>query len=876
MGMNGAHEQFSEQFYKWERRGRGWEVFETPVSPEPPFRPFHGHYLSQAPVIDDGRKPTFLSSFVQNLSRKLSTAPPEPPAPPVEEEEPEPEPLYRGPLLELQTYLPAKLDISKEIFEQFLSNLSLCREPIAFELFGVPNRVIVQFASHPDDAPLVRRQLQAYFPEVLFQQRQGTLENAWRNLESRAEFAAEFGLEHEFMLPLASGRIDPFIGIIGALSELQQGELGLFQVLFQPARHRWADSITNSVTGADGKPFFVDTPELADAAKTKVARPLFAAVVRIAIKTKRPERMLQLGRDIAGSLRVFTNLQGNSLIPLHNKDYPTLEGHIEDVLHRQTRRTGMLLNSDELIGFVHLPSSIVRSPVLERDTHRTKGAPASARNAEGLFLGYNVHLGESIPVRLTPDQRVRHTHIIGVTGAGKSTLLFNLIRQDIENGQGVGVLDPSGDLIDRILGIIPASRIKDVILVDPSDTDFPIGFNILSAHSNTEKRLLASDLVSMLQRLSTPFGVQMENVLQYAILAVLESSKGGTLIDLQRFLSETGFRNEFLATVSQPQVQYYWKTVFPHLPGGKSIGSVLTRLQTFLTEESIALMVSQRENRLNFGKIMDTGKIFLAKLPEGLMGEEDADLFGTLLVAKFQQLAMSRQGQEESSRPDFWLYIDEFDHFITPSMAKILSRTRKYRLGLTLAHHQLHQLQQSPDVASAVMSNPATRIVFHVGDDDAKKLADGFSFFEQRDFQNLAKGQTICRIERADADFNLSVPLPEEADEVITARRRDEVIKASREEYGRPRAEVEAAWRANLGTATPLSEQPKPKSSASPLPKVAESKPVPHVAEVPKTTVEQPPETADAGEAESQHATIKKQIAAEAALLDYTVSATPG
>jgi hypothetical protein len=281
------------------------------------------------------------------------------------------------------------------------------------------------------------------------------------------------------MLPLASGKIDPFIGIIGALSELRMGELALFQVLFQPAHNPWAESITNSVTGADGRPFFVDVPELADAAKTKVARPLFAAVVRIAIKTQRRERMLQLGRDLAGSLRVFTHPQGNALIPLHNDDYPTPEDHIEDVLLRQTRRTGMLLNSDELIGFVHLPSSAVRSPVLERDAGRTKAAPASVRHAHGLLLGDNVHVGESVEVRLTPDQRVQHTHIIGATDTGKSTLLFNLIRQDIENGDGVGVLDPHGDLIDRILGVVPESRIDDVVLVDPSDANFPVGFNIL-------------------------------------------------------------------------------------------------------------------------------------------------------------------------------------------------------------------------------------------------------------------------------------------------------------------------------------------------------------------------------------------------------------
>jgi hypothetical protein len=193
------------------------------------------------------------------------------------------------------------------------------------------------------------------------------------------------------MLPLASGKIDPFIGIIGALSELQQGELGLFQVLFQPAHQAWPESIVRSVTHADGKPFFVDSPELASAAENKVARPLFAAVVRIFVRTKELERLLRLALDLAGSLRVFAHPNGNELIPLKNDDYPFVE-HIEDVLQRQSRRSGMILNSDELIGFVHLPSSAVRSPVFQRQTTKTKAAPMIARHGNAL-LGNNDHAG---------------------------------------------------------------------------------------------------------------------------------------------------------------------------------------------------------------------------------------------------------------------------------------------------------------------------------------------------------------------------------------------------------------------------------------------------------------------------------------------------
>jgi len=860
--MPSVHEQLSEQFYKWEARGRGWQVFEEPVYPEPPFVPFHGHYLPEAPAVDDGRKPTFLSSIFRKISQNT------PPSVIAEvEEEPEPTPLVRDSLVEFQTSLPADLDIGKEAFEQFLRNLALCREPVAFELIGINGRVSVQFVAGQHDAPQVCRLLQSYFPEATFQPKGDNLQQAWESCEGDEILVYEFGLAREFMLPLASGKLDPFIGMVGALSEMSRGDLGLFQILFQPAREPWAENILRSVTHSDGKPFFVNQPELTGAAENKIQHPLYAAVVRIATKGETYERALEIACDMAGSLRVFAQPQGNELIPLENdENYPDDE-HIADVIRRQSRRSGMLLNSDELIGFVHLPSSAVRSPALTRDSGKTKAAPANVRNKTGLFLGNNVHFDESIPVRLTKEQRLRHTHIIGATGTGKSTLLFNLIRQDIENKQGVAVLDPSGDLIDRILAIIPDSRIDDVILVNPYDTDFPIAFNILQAHSEDERNILASDLVSMFRRFSE-LGVQMDVVLRNAILAIMNSSTGGTLADLHNFLiDDDDFRKRFLTTVKDESVLNFWQKVFPRLPGGKSIGSVLIRLHTFLDQKPFRLMVTQRENRLNFADIMDSGKIFLAKLPEGLMGAEDSYLLGTLLVSKFQQTAMARQARAESDRPDFWLYIDEFDNFITPSMAMILSKTRKYHLGLTLAHHNLQQLQADAKVASAVMTNPATRIVFKVGGDDAKKLAEGFTFFEAQDFRNLEKGQAICSVERSDFDFNLSVPLPDEINEAEAAKRREKIIASSRARYGTPRGQEQVVPTSPPAPAIPhVTEPPKPSEIPKPA-EVSVTKLAPPVV-VPESVEEE----TDTDLENEQHNNIKNEIRDEAETLDYTAT----
>jgi hypothetical protein len=608
---------------------------------------------------------------------------------------------------------------------------------------------------------------------------------------------------------------------------LGENEVGVFQVIFGPVRHPWSESIFQSVTDGAGDAFFVNAPALFSGAKQKIARLLYAAVLRVAAKSSKTDRVTDIARNIIGALGVFENPKGNHIIPLRNDGYVSLD-HEGDMLRRESHRSGMLLNSDELISLVHLPSADVHSTKLRGQVSKSKAAPAVVLHDQGLVLGSNVHLEVEMKVVLTPEQRMRHVHIIGASGTGKSTLFFNCIRQDIESGRGVALLDPHGDLVDRILGIIPPERIDDVVLLDPSDLEFPVGFNILHAHSELEKTLLASDLVSVFERLSKSWGDQMGSVLSNAILAFLESDKGGSLSDLRRFLLEPAFRESFLGTVRDPGVVYYWRKGFPVLSGNKSIGPVLTRLETFLTPKSIRYMVSQTENKLDFAQILDGGKIFLAKLSQGAIGKENSYLLGTLLVSKLQQLAMSRQAQEEAQRRDFYLYIDEFHNFITPSMAEILSGARKYRLGLVLAHQDLRQLERDREVASAVVSNSYTRVCFRVGDQDARALENGFTSFEARDLQNLGTGSAICRVERSDFDFNLAVPNAVYPPDAEAAARRREVIAASRAKYATPRAQIEAML--NDG------QTPPPPAPPSPVVAPVQPKPIP-----PSPKLELPP-----------------------------------
>jgi hypothetical protein len=818
--MKTVFEQLRENIERWEVRGRGVLTFAEPVSPRPPFVPFPGHRLREYGSGDDGVRHTKISGLLAKLSslvRGTVEQKAELPISDAGEENEQINPDWCGEELEpveLRVRLPAGTSANRDSVVPFLTNLSLIEQPLAFEIIGTSDESWVQWAASASDADEVGDQLQAHFPGVKVSTGSEGLQKVCR---PEAETAiVELALGNAFMWPLASVKHEPFVGLIGALEALLPGEAGIFQVIFTPVFDPWAESTLAAVTKADGKPFFDDGASLVKAAAEKTDGPLFGAVVRLAGIADDYDRAWQIVRRMAPALRHFARADGNKLVPLHNDDYDEVE-HVMDLLQRRSRRCGMLLNLDELSGLVHLPSAAVQSKKFKRIETSTRAAEGQKTEGAGVCIGINQHDGSSTEVRLTQEQRVRHCHILGGTGTGKSTLLFSMIQQDIHNGEGIAVLDPHGDLIDRVLGIIPPERLCDVVLLDPADEQFVIPFNILSAHSDFEKQLLASDLVSVFQRLSTSWGDQMNSVFQNAVLAFLESTEGGTLADLRRFLLDADWRGRFLQTVADPDVRFYWQRAFPQLGGNKSIGPIITRLETLLSPKPIRFMVSQRENRLDFGAMMDTGKIFLAKLPQGQIGRENAFLLGSLVMTKLQQMAMSRARVPAAMRRPFYCYIDEFHHFITPSLAEVLSGARKYGLGLVLAHQDLKQLDRDKDVGSSVLSNAFTRIVFRVGDSDARALSEGFAHFEARDLQSLAIRQAICRIERADHDFNLSVPLLEPVPQELEAHQRAAAIEASHSTYAIARREVEAALLQKLEADELSIKVPKEKKPRDPI-----------------------------------------------------------
>ena len=764
-----------EQFYAWERRGRGWYKADFVADLEPPFEPFWGHFIEGDEIIDDAKTPSVLSAVAELFV-------PKPPAP---LKEPEPPPLQaypfqdESPLSLFVIHFPRTGKPTVSRMEQLLVMLSYKTLPMSLEIIGTDTAIAVQVTCREDDAGYLCSQCKAFFPDCIIEEPEQDMLVEVLDAD-QALSMLDFGLSDEFMLPLSTHQSDgdPYLSLFGLIDHLRHEEAVMLQILFNGTVNAWAESTLLAVCDESGKQsFFLDAPEMPQLARQKLSAPLCAVSVRLVTTAPQVARASELLQYAATATMQATKSAHNTLLPLSDAAYTATE-RVIDIALRRSHRVGMLLNTTELAMIAHFP--FVSNAKLHHHTRTTKAVPDVCMGEE-YVIGVNTHQGHTEHASLTLETRLRHIHILGATGTGKSTLLHSLILQDVSNGTGCCVLDPHGDLIDTVLRQIPESQMNDAVLIDPTDADYVIPLNILSAHNDMERELLASDLVGLFQRFSTSWGDQMHSVLANALLTLLYNTKSWHLGDLKRFLIEPAFRQTVLDSVTDPDLMYYWLHQFPLLKGG-SVGPLVTRLDSFLRPRSIRNMLCQTET-LDLAACMDSRKIILVKLPQGLIGMENSYLLGALIVSKLQQCAMARQAQASNVREPFFIYIDEFHHFITPSMGLILSGARKYAVGLVLAHQDMQQVAHADTgIAGSIMANAGTRICFRLGDTDAKRIQEGFGSFSADDFQRLAVGEAIARVGAMDNDFSLAVsPVQPDGTDLT------ETIKMqSRQQFGVP------------------------------------------------------------------------------------------
>lgn len=678
--------------------------------------------------------------------------------------------LSKADLTTLRITLPPDFDSTPALAIALLRGLLASARPTAFEVIGTGGKVSIQLAVDAGEVERVMQLVLGYAPAITVSIGDDLLTAAWQG--PGASFIVNFGLANEFFLPIAtttSFAVDPLTALVGALACAGRGEAVVLQVLLGRTQNPWGKTIRSALVDDEGDDIFLDAPEFTMLAKEKTAQPIAAVVLRVGAHARSGERVQTLLRGTLGFIRQFEHGGGNHFIPLEEA-VQDVDQAIEAFLGRKSYRAGMLLSVEEVAQLVHLPGKSVTDPALVRERRRTKQLPDVACTG-GIALGMNSHRDEVRTVRLSDESRLAHMHVIGASGTGKSTLLLSLLAQDVKRGNGLLLLDPHGDLADAVLARVPPERVADVCLIDPSDQEFAVTFNPLAADSDIAKQLLASDLVAIFARLSTSWGDGMSTVLANAVALVLGHPKGGTLLDLRRLLLDDAFRGNWLALIADPDLRFFWERQYP-LIGARSLGPILTRLDQFLRQKLVRDIVAGSGSPISLAHMIAERRIVIAKLSQGLIGKENAYLLGSLLLSSLHHAALARQALPPSERHPFFCYADECQHFVTDTMASLLTESRKYAVGFLLAHQTQAQLASCPEVAAALLGNAYTRIVFRVGDDDAKTLARGFSVFEAPDLTALPRGEAITRMGGSGNDCNLRVvPLPE-----IDADVREETI----------------------------------------------------------------------------------------------------
>jgi len=487
----------------------------------------------------------------------------------------------------------------------------------------------------------------------------------------------------------------------------------------------------------------------------KVKSRIVPTIIRLATSAGTKERAHALLENLIAPFNQYDDPKGNHLVFKRISNW-NLSGFLRDFTYRIFDHSYSIpLSLAEVTSIYHFTAERVHtSRELKRSFAKQAPAPVEMPG-DGIVLGVNRYGAEERPVHFGASDRLRHCYVIGQTGTGKTGLLKNMIIQDIKNGEGVAFIDPHGNDIEDVLAAIPPERAKDVIYFDPAYTARPMGLNMLEYdRARPEMKTFVVDEVYGIFRklyadVPEAFGPMFEQYYRNAVQLVVEDpDSGSTFVEIPRVFADTTFRNLKLSHCKNPIIVQFWKKIAEQAQGDPSLENVApyitSKFDVFLTNDIMRPVVSQEKSAFDFREIMDGKKIFLANLSKGRLGDRNTSLLGLILVSKFLQAAFSRV-DTRGDLPVFYLYIDEFQNFATPSIGTILSEARKYKLSLVIAHQFIAQLDEK--IRDAVVGNVGTKAAFRVGTTDAEFLAKQFEpVFGQQDLENLPNRHAVCAL----------------------------------------------------------------------------------------------------------------------------------
>lgn len=727
----------------------------------------------------------------------------------------------------LQVALPRNNELKIDVMDQLFSSLYTIKKSgwkqkfdlqpaISFEIVGKQEDIRYYVWTPKSLKDLVEKQIHGAYPDAEISE---VDEYNLFGTEGKVAYKS-FQLGKSSFYPIKTFKdlaTDPMSAITSALAKMGPKEAAAIQILISPAESTWQKeggkfiSDTKKQESDPEKAKYSTPAKTLEAIETKISKPGFETSIRIVAVSDSSEMAKSHVTNIGSAFAQFAG----DLNSLKSRKIWQRGAFMEDFLYRYQSMFNLfgnhisILNSEELATIFHFPNKQVTTPHIFWLNAKSAPAPSQIPTT-GLYLGISNYRGIKRQVFIGNEDRMRHVYIIGKTGTGKSELLKDMISQDIREGKGLCFMDPHGDALQDIMKLIPPERAEDVIYFNPSDTERPMGLNLLEAKTEDQKHFAATAVINMMYKLFDPYktgivGPRFEHAVRNAMLTAM-SDTGSTFVEVMRILTDARFVQELLPKVQDPIVRRYWTDQIAQTSDfhkSEVLDYITSKFGRFVTNKVIRNIIGQSVSSFDFRKIMDEGKILLINLAKGELGEENSNFLGLILVPRILMAAMSRADTPTEARRDFYLYVDEFQNFATPDFAVILSEARKYRLGLCVANQFIGQVEE--EVKNAVFGNVGTIVAFRVGVTDANYLQHEFTpTFGEDDLLNVERYhayiKTIVNNEPV-PPFSLDMTKDIAKIKASENERVAEIIKEmSRLKYGRDvkLVEAEIARRAKL------------------------------------------------------------------------------
>jgi len=722
---------------------------------------------------------------------------------------------------------------------------------IAFEIV-VKDGTISFYVAVPDRwKEFVEQQIHAQYPHAEI-----TQERDYNIFKPQSHIVGAYlFLKNRSAFPLKTFKkmdSDPLVAVLNPLSKMSENDGALIQFIVRPATSHWRKQGVHMIRDIrEGQKFEyvarrgsamralskwqkVIFPKHHDPAKQNHSEKYQLTQMEEEMVKSMEEKISHGGLEITIRLISSSDSQENARLSLENMvnsfsqyniyRYGNSFGAavprnqnklIRDSIYRSMDpKRYMVVNTEEFAGLWHMPIPNTETPHINWLGAR-KAPPPTNMPTEGIVLGRAVYRGEETIVRMTRSDRRRHLYTIGKSGSGKSVFIQNLAIQDVQNGEGVCIVDPHGDFAEYVLQHVPKERADDVIYFNPSDIERPIGLNMLEVRTEEQKDFATQEMISIFYKMVTDpsmIGPMFEHNMRNVMLTLMSDMENpGTIAEVPRMFTDDSFVAKWKKKLKDPVVLAFWEKEMAKTSDfhkSEMLGYLISKVGRFVENGMIRNIIGQSHSGFNFREVMDQKKILIVNLAKGLTGEINSNLLGLIIVSKLQMAALERASLPEEQRHDFYLYIDEFQNFITDSIATILSEARKYRLELIIAHQYMKQLEDNKGkttVRDAVLGNAGTVVSFRIGVEDAEILQKEFApVFSAYDLVNVEQYTAYCKLlinNTAAKPFSMMTYPPKPGNKELA----EAIKELSRLKYGRPREIVEAEImeRAQLGVARP-------------------------------------------------------------------------